>query len=108
VSSQYNLQGLLTVLNHRCIRFRHRGESVYKWELDKGDESLTIAVNGQLLLDDVAVTELAELRVPPGNRLHTLSGDLAGYRAIRVNDQYRVIFRLAGHDAHDGRCTDYH
>jgi DNA-binding transcriptional LysR family regulator len=32
------------VLNHRCIRFRHRGESVYKWELDKGDESLAIAV----------------------------------------------------------------
>jgi DNA-binding transcriptional LysR family regulator len=41
------------VLHHRCIRFRHRGESVYKWELDKGDESLTIAVNGSLLLDDV-------------------------------------------------------
>ena len=39
------------LLNHRCIRFRHRGESVYKWELDKGDESLAIAVNGSLLLD---------------------------------------------------------
>jgi DNA-binding transcriptional LysR family regulator len=41
------------LLNHRCIRFRHRGESVYKWELDKGDESLAIAVTGSLLLDDV-------------------------------------------------------
>jgi DNA-binding transcriptional LysR family regulator len=41
------------VLNHQCIRFRHRGESVYKWELDKGDESLAIAVNGSLLLDDL-------------------------------------------------------
>src|SRR5688572_8817067 len=41
------------VLGHQCIRFRHRGESVYKWELDKGDESLTIAVHGSLLLDDV-------------------------------------------------------
>jgi DNA-binding transcriptional LysR family regulator len=41
------------LLNHRCIRFRHRGESVYKWELDKGDESLAIAVNGSLLVDEV-------------------------------------------------------
>jgi DNA-binding transcriptional LysR family regulator len=40
------------LLRHRCIRFRHRGESVYKWELDKGDESLEIAVGGSLILDD--------------------------------------------------------
>jgi DNA-binding transcriptional LysR family regulator len=40
------------LLQHRCIRFRHRGESVYKWELDKGDQSLEIAVNGSLILDD--------------------------------------------------------
>ena len=60
-------------------------------------------------LDQIdAVTELAELRVPPGNQWHALSEDLAGYHAIRVNDQYRVIFRFVGHDAHDVRCTDYH
>lgn len=41
------------LLDHECIRFRHRGESVYKWELDRGDESLAIAVNGPLLLDDL-------------------------------------------------------
>lgn len=63
----------------------------------------------QRKLDQIdAVTQLADLRVPPGNRLHALSGDLAHYHAIRVNDQYRVIFRFEGHDAHDVRCTDYH
>jgi DNA-binding transcriptional LysR family regulator len=41
------------LLQHRCIRFRHRGESVYKWELDKGDESLEIAVHGSLILDEL-------------------------------------------------------
>src|SRR5688500_3003086 len=41
------------LLDHRCIRFRHRGESVYKWELDKGDESLAISVDGPLLLDEL-------------------------------------------------------
>jgi DNA-binding transcriptional LysR family regulator len=40
------------LLSHRCINFRHRGESVYKWELDKGDESVAIAVSGSLILDD--------------------------------------------------------
>jgi len=40
------------LLQHRCINFRHRGESVYKWELDKGDESVAIAVTGSLVLDD--------------------------------------------------------
>jgi DNA-binding transcriptional LysR family regulator len=40
------------LLNHRCINFRHRGESVYRWELEKGDESVAIAVNGPLILDD--------------------------------------------------------
>jgi proteic killer suppression protein len=46
--------------------------------------------------------------VPPGNRLHALTGDLAGQFAIRVNDQYRIVFKFEGQDAHDVRCTDYH
>lgn len=49
------------VLSHRCIRFRHRGESVYRWELDKGDESLSVAVSGSLLLDEVDLVVQAAL-----------------------------------------------
>ena len=60
-------------------------------------------------LDQIdAVTILDDLRMPPGNRLHALSDDLAGYHAIRVNDQYRIVFRFEGPDAFDVRCTDYH
>lgn len=60
-------------------------------------------------LDQIdAVTHVEDLKVPPGNRLHALSGDLAGYHAIRVSDQYRVVFRFEGPDAYDVRCTDYH
>jgi proteic killer suppression protein len=54
------------------------------------------------------VTSVDALRVPPGNRLHTLTGDRAGRYAIRVNDQYRVVFRFEGKDALDVCCTDYH
>lgn len=60
-------------------------------------------------LDQIdAVTSLDALRLPPGNRLHALSGDLAGQHAIRVNDQYRIVFRFDGQAAHDVGCTDYH
>ncbi len=55
-----------------------------------------------------AVVRLEDLQVPPGNRLHALSGDRVGYHAIRENDQYRVVFRFEGPDAHDVHCTDYH
>jgi toxin HigB-1 len=57
-------------------------------------------------LDQIdAVTKLDDLRVPPGNRLHALVGDRD---AVRVNDQYRIVFRFEGSDAFDVRCTDYH
>jgi proteic killer suppression protein len=60
-------------------------------------------------LDQIdTVTRLDSLKVPPGNRLHALAADMAGFHAIRVNDQYRVVFRFEGQDAFDVRCTDYH
>jgi DNA-binding transcriptional LysR family regulator len=49
------------LLSHRCIRFRHRGESIYKWELDKGDESLAISVHGSLILDELDLVIQAAL-----------------------------------------------
>ena len=55
-----------------------------------------------------SVTRLDHLRVPPGNRLHALAGGLAGFHAIRVNDQYRIAFRFEGGHAFHVRCTDYH
>lgn len=38
---------------HRCINFRHGSSGVYRWEFAKGQRSLTVAVNGPLVLDDV-------------------------------------------------------
>ena len=60
-------------------------------------------------LDQIdSVVRLDDLRVPPGNRLHALGGDRAGFHAIRVNDQYRLVFRFEEHDAFEVCCTDYH
>lgn len=51
---------------------------------------------------------LADLKVPPGNRLHALKGDRAGQHAIAVNDQWRICFRFANGDAFDVEFCDYH
>ena len=51
---------------------------------------------------------ILDLRAPPGNRLEALKGELKGSHSIRVNDQWRLVFRWQGSDAHDVRLTDYH
>jgi proteic killer suppression protein len=51
---------------------------------------------------------LLDLRSPPANRLEALKGDLKGFYSIRVNDQWRVIFRWSANHAVDVRLTDYH
>ena len=55
-----------------------------------------------------AAVKLDDLRVPPGNRLEALKGDLAGYHSIRINDQWRVVFKWKDGAAHEVRITDYH
>lgn len=55
-----------------------------------------------------AARDLQDLQSPPGNRLELLKGDLKGFHSIRVNDQWRVVFRWKGGDAHEVRLTDYH
>jgi proteic killer suppression protein len=49
-----------------------------------------------------------DLRSPPGNRLEALKGDLKGHHSIRVNDQWRIVFRWEGNNAHDVKLMDYH
>jgi proteic killer suppression protein len=55
-----------------------------------------------------AAAVLEDLRVPPGNRLEALKGDLAGEHSIRVNDQWRVVFRWTPQGPAEVRLIDYH
>ena len=52
--------------------------------------------------------DIRDLTVPPGNRLEKLKGDLAGFHSIRMNDQFRIIFRFEAGNASDVQITDYH
>ena len=49
-----------------------------------------------------------DLKAPPGNRLHALSGDREGQYAISINDQWRICFNFMDDDAHNVEITDYH
>ncbi|MEB3287353.1 MAG: type II toxin-antitoxin system RelE/ParE family toxin [Vampirovibrionales bacterium] len=55
-----------------------------------------------------AAHDVQDMASPPGNRLHKLTGSLAGFWAISINDQYRIIFRFNKADASDVIITDYH
>lgn len=52
--------------------------------------------------------DLRDLKSPPGNRLEGLKGDLKGFHSIRINDQWRVVFRWSGGNAFDVQIVDYH
>lgn len=51
---------------------------------------------------------LSDLRAPPGNRLEALSRELVGYHSIRVNDQWRIVFRWTEAGPSEVWVIDYH
>ncbi len=53
-------------------------------------------------------SDLADLRIPPNNRLEALKGDRLGQWSIRINDQWRVCFNWHSGDASDVEIVDYH
>jgi proteic killer suppression protein len=55
-----------------------------------------------------ACTMVGDLRVPPANRLEKLKGEATGFYSVRVNDQYRIVFRFADGHCQEVRCVDYH
>jgi proteic killer suppression protein len=55
-----------------------------------------------------AASRLEDLMIPPANRLEKLKGDLKNYYSIRINDQWRVIFKWIKGEPHEVRILDYH
>lgn len=49
-----------------------------------------------------------DLNSPPGNRLEALKGDLKGKCSIRINDQYRIVFKFSNGNAYEVEIRDYH
>ena len=69
-------------------------------------ELYRVARRKLLYLHDADV--LTDLKVPPGNRLEALKGKLKGFYSIRINDQWRVIFKWQGNSSFEVSIIDYH
>jgi proteic killer suppression protein len=52
--------------------------------------------------------DLRDIKSPPGNRLEGLNADFKGLYSIRINDQWRVVFRSSSGNAYDVQVVDYH
>lgn len=55
-----------------------------------------------------AAHALKDLQSPPGSRLEVLRGDYKGFHSIRINNQWRIIFRWQDGNVHDAQIIDYH
>ena len=65
-----------------------------------------VALRKLIMIDNASCLE--DLKAPPGNRLEALTGDRDGQYSIRVNDQYRICFKVDGNDFFDVEIVDYH
>jgi proteic killer suppression protein len=70
-------------------------------------DNLAKTARRKLIMLDAA-SFLEALNSPPGNRLEALKGDLAGKHSIRINDQWRVLFRWTDAGPEDVEIIDYH
>ena len=83
-------------------------EDIFNRKYVKGFPStiLKSAYRKLLLID--AAEQLEDLKIPPGNRLEKLSGDLSGKYSIRINDQWRIVFGWKKNNAYEVEIIDYH
>lgn len=78
------------------------GDRVKKWPLEIqeiGRRKLRMLNNSQ---------NLGDLRVPPSNRLERLAGKLAEFYSIRINNQWRIIFKWSNGNVLEVKIIDYH
>lgn len=83
-------------------------EAVFSGEAPKGFPANLLAATRRKLTMLNAAAALADLRIPPGNRLHQLTGDREGQWSISVNDQYRICFKWGQNGPEEVEFTDYH
>ena len=55
-----------------------------------------------------SAVDLTDLHIPPANRLEKLSGDLKNFYSIRINEQWRIIFKWNAGNASEVEILDYH
>jgi len=77
-------------------------------EVPKGFSFVVTKVARRKLVQLNNAGALRDMMLPPGNRLEALKGDLAGKYSIRINDQWRIVFRWTDAGPDDVEIVDYH
>lgn len=73
----------------------------------KFGSDMLAATGRKLDMLDAAAT-VQDLRTPPGNRLEKLAGNMKGLYSIRINDQWRIVFRWTPDGPAEVAIVDYH
>jgi toxin HigB-1 len=83
-------------------------EAIWRRQRSRNLDTTTQRVAWRKLAMLDAAEILADLRVPPGNRLEKLSGDRGGQYSIRINRRWRICFRWSDSGPEDVEIVDYH
>lgn len=86
-------------------------QAIFDGEQSRLSRRIPLALHPKVrrLLDQLnAATKIETLTKPPSNRLEKLGGDLKGFWSLRINRQWRVIFRWEAGVATDVDVVDYH
>ena len=89
--------------------FRCKETEKIFWKKPSRKFPAQLAMRAKIKLDMLdAAQNKNDLRVPPANHLEELRGDLRGYMSIRINRQYRIVFRFEDNHVYDVYIVDYH
>ena len=90
------------------ISFRHKGLRQFYENGSKGGIQAQQASRLRLILGRLDASREPRDMNLPGQRLHSMSGDLSAFWSVSVSGNWRVIFRFDGQDACDVDYLDYH
>lgn len=82
-------------------------ELIFNGKISKKFKSIQQIAKRKLDMIHFAFSE-QDLIVPPANRFEHLKGKLKGYCSIRINDQYRIVFKFKNGQADEVTIMDYH
>jgi proteic killer suppression protein len=90
------------------ISYRHKGLELYATKGDRSKLQQTHVQKIKLILSRLDAAKNAQVMNQAGYHFHQLSGDLAGFYSVKVNGNWRIIFRFEGENAYDVDYVDYH
>jgi len=109
ISGKYFLLALVTQFGSMIISFASKVTEKI-WQGQRVSKlPLTVQEVGRRKLSMINnAVDIADLRIPPANRLEKLSGNLKKFYSIRINDQWRIIFNWTAGNASEVEILDYH